>query len=228
MSLILHLETSTKNCSVALAKDGQLIHLQEEVSMKYSHAEKLHLFIQESVTKSGHHLQDLDAIAIGKGPGSYTGLRIGTSTAKGLAMALDIPLISFSTLQALAKKAADQHGEQALICPMLDARRMEVYTAVYDHELQEKTKVDAIILDQEFTQAFLEKNKVVFLGDGMPKWREVCDHANAIYQDDLYPSAGEMIQLVYQKFEAQDFEDVAYYEPFYLKDFVATKPKSLI
>jgi len=227
MGLILNLETSTKACSVSLAKDGVLLSLQEASEEKFSHAEKLHLFIEKAIREADIQLKDLDAIAVGMGPGSYTGLRIGVSSAKGLAYGLDKPLIAISSLQTLAAAGVLEQPDLKYFCPMLDARRMEVFTAVYDQSLQIVEPIEAIVLESDFRSKQLEEDKVVFLGDGSEKLKSIVTNENAVYVDIKYPSSKEMIEFSHQKFMKSEFEDSAYFEPFYLKDFVAGKPKKI-
>jgi tRNA threonylcarbamoyladenosine biosynthesis protein TsaB len=222
LTYILNIETSTKNCSVGLAKNGEIVALKELNNGAYSHAEKLHAFIQEVVTESAIQFSDLAAIAISKGPGSYTGLRIGVSAAKGLCFALDIPLISVSTLQSLALSMSITNG---VIIPVLDARRMEVYSSVFNAENKKLRAVKAEIISSTSFQEYLEKGKVYLIGDGVEKCKGIINHKNAFFIDDKLPSANQMSTLSFKKFKISNFEDVAYFEPFYLKDFVAIKSK---
>lgn len=226
MALLLSIETSTKNCSVALSKEGTILSLKEENNGGYSHAEQLHVFIEEILQE--HHLKvnNLDAIAVGKGPGSYTGLRIGVSTAKGLAYAANIPLIAIDTLKALAKKAPVT--SQDLIVPMIDARRLEVYTAIYNANLGEVQKVNALIVEPTSFEAELQSKNLYFLGDGAEKCKEIIQHPNANFIDNIFPSAKEIATLAEEKYQQQLFEDVAYFEPFYLKDFIVTPQKKKV
>lgn len=219
MALILCLETATKSCSVALAKDGELLHFKEEVSEKYSHSEQLTPFIDSLLQEQGIALTDLDAIAVSKGPGSYTGLRIGVSTAKGLCYALDKPLIGVSTLEAMASGMEKKHPNK-VYCPMIDARRMEVYTAFFQAEKQ-LTDVEAHIVEADSFSEILAQSEVLFFGDGADKCQEVITHTNATFISAVYPSAKDMVAVVEKAFSKQLFEDVAYFEPYYLKDFVA-------
>lgn len=218
MALILCIETATKSCSIALAREGQLFACKEAVSQEYSHSEQLTVFIEDLLQEQHLTVQDLNAIAISSGPGSYTGLRIGVSTAKGLCYSLDIPLISISTLEAMAQLMTEKHSDKTL-CPMIDARRMEVYCALFgtDH----KTEVEAKVIDTSSFAKELEQGQVLFFGDGADKCREVLSHANAHFELNVYPSALGMIALAEYKFQQQQFEDVAYFVPFYLKEFVA-------
>ena len=218
MAIILCLETATTNCSVGVARDGKLLSLKEDNSKNYSHAEKLHLFIQDVLKDAGITTGDLDAIAISKGPGSYTGLRIGVSAAKGLCFSLDIPLISVPTLDLLAYKLKGRNGS---FISMLDARRMEVYSAVYDAEMNQIRDTQAQVLDENSFSAYLDKTQVHFIGNGVAKFEEICHHQNAVFHKQEYPSAKEMIEIAEYKYQKSDTEDVAYFEPYYLKDFMA-------
>ena len=216
---ILNIETSTKACSVALHKNGELIVSREDVTTNFSHSEKLLKFISKLFSDAKLSLSDLDAIAVSMGPGSYTGLRIGVSTAKGLCYGLDIPLISISTLKAMSFGMALEIKAD-LYCPMIDARRMEVYSAFFDINNTEVRKIQADIIDENSYKKELDK-KVVFFGDGSEKIKEKIKHENAIFVSDIHPSAKNMGLLSYQKFTKSLFDDLAYFEPFYLKDFVA-------
>ena len=221
MALILLIETATKSCSVSLSSENKIIACKEEVNNQYSHAEKLTIFITELFKTQDFSIKDLDAIAVSKGPGSYTGLRIGISTAKGLCYALDIPLISVSTLKAMAFRMA-QKEESDLYCPMIDARRMEVYNAFYDNTNKEIRGIQADIIEAHSYQKELDK-KVLFFGDGAQKCKQIIQHPNAKFLDDIFPSSKDMLEIANEKFSEKNFEDVAYFEPFYLKDFVAGK-----
>lgn len=222
MSIILNIETATKNCSVSLAKNGKILSIKELNNGNYSHAEVLHSFIVAVLKEANLKTTKIDAVAVSKGPGSYTGLRIGVSAAKGLCFAFDKPLISLETLTSLAHTISINEG---CIIPMIDARRMEVYAAVYDKNYQEIRKIQADIVDKNTYLPFLEQGKVYFLGDGAHKLKGIIIHKNAIFVDNKYPSAKEMAQLSYNKYQEKDIEDVAYFEPFYLKDFVAVPQK---
>lgn len=217
MAVILCLETSTTNCSVAIAVDGQIIALQEDNNHQYSHAEKLHSFIDQVLAESGTLKSSLQAIAVSKGPGSYTGLRIGVSSAKGLCFAIDVPLIAIPTLEALANQANIENG---LIIPMLDARRLEVYSAVFSSEKEQVRETKAEVLDENSYDDYLKLNNVCFIGDGVEKFKALCKHKNAIFMDGKLPSAKQMGALAEIKYCKNDFEDVAYFEPYYLKDFI--------
>ncbi|MBI9040416.1 tRNA (adenosine(37)-N6)-threonylcarbamoyltransferase complex dimerization subunit type 1 TsaB [Lutibacter sp.] len=222
MAYILNIETATKNCSVGLAKDGEIVALKELNEGGFSHAEKLHEFISDVLKECNITFSDLKAIAVSKGPGSYTGLRIGVSAAKGLCFALDIPLISVNTLQSLAESISITEGYKI---PMLDARRMEVYSAVFDENNQLKEAVTATIITEDSFKEFLEKNNVYFFGDGADKCKDILVHPRATFMDHKFPSAKDMGKLSYEKYKKSDIENVAYFEPFYLKDFVITTSK---
>lgn len=217
MATILCLETATTNCSVAVAQDGKIIALKEDNSKGYSHAEKLHIFIAEALEEAHLTTADLDAIAISKGPGSYTGLRIGVSAAKGLCFSLEIPLISVPTLDLLAHKLK---GEEGKIVSMLDARRMEVYSAVFDAEMNQVRETQAQILDETSFGEYLQDSKVHFIGNGVAKFREIITSENAVFHEQVFPSALEMAEIAESKYQKSDTEDVAYFEPYYLKDFM--------
>ncbi|WP_422089647.1 tRNA (adenosine(37)-N6)-threonylcarbamoyltransferase complex dimerization subunit type 1 TsaB [Tenacibaculum ovolyticum] len=225
MALILNIETATKNCSVSLAENGEILVIRELNDGNYSHAEKLHPFIQEIIDEAKILLSDIDAVAVSKGPGSYTGLRIGVSAAKGVCFAVEKPLISIETLKSLAYSISVDKG---LIVPMLDARRMEVYSAVYDVNYEELREIKAEIIDENSFESELSNGKVYFLGDGAAKCKEVIIHENAIFIEDEFPSSKEMAMLSYAKYKKNDIEDVAYFEPFYLKDFIAIPEKKKI
>jgi len=218
---ILNIETSTKACSVAIHNDGKLLNCKESVTEEFSHSEKLLLFISDIMNESRINFSQLNAVAVSMGPGSYTGLRIGVSTAKGLCYALDIPLISVSTLQAMAYGMLSV-SKADLFCPMIDARRMEVYSAFFDSDNIMVREVQADIVDGSSYDVELRK-KVIFFGDGSDKLKDVIKHKNAIFQSDFYPSAEFIGVLSYNRFVESNFEDIAYFEPYYLKDFVAGK-----
>jgi tRNA threonylcarbamoyladenosine biosynthesis protein TsaB len=219
MSYILNIETATKNCSVSLAHNGKTLICKEISDQGYSHAEKLHVFIDEIMKESGLAIADLQAIAVSQGPGSYTGLRIGVSSAKGLCYALSIPLIAIDTLTTLASQVQKTDG---LIVPMIDARRMEVYSAVFDFNKEMIREVQAEILTED---SFTEQSEpIYFVGDSNEKAKSVLTKSNFIFLDTIvFPSANEMSAISYDKFLKEDFVDVAYFEPYYLKDFMITK-----
>lgn len=217
--MILCIETATTNCSVALEKEGKVVALKEDYSNNYSHAERLHIFIDAILKENEVAPGDLAGIAVSKGPGSYTGLRIGVSAAKGLCYSLSIPLISIPTLTSLAKQVDAGAGE--FIIPLLDARRMEVYTAGFDSKMKPIFETRAEILEENSFAEYLDKGVVNFIGNGVEKFKNICQHKNAQFIEGKLPSAVEMPALAYQKFQHEDFEDVAYFEPYYLKDFKA-------
>jgi tRNA threonylcarbamoyladenosine biosynthesis protein TsaB len=221
MAYILNIETTTKNCSVAIAQDGKTLLCKQIAESGYSHAEKLHVFIEELLLELQLNYKDLNAIAVSQGPGSYTGLRIGISAAKGLCYALDIPLISVDTLEILARQLQVSEG---YIVPMLDARRMEVYSAIFDAKHQKLRETQAeIITEDSFTTL---EGTVYFVGDSAEKCATTLTQSNFIFKDKIvYPSANEMSYLSNEKYKKNDTVDVAYFEPYYLKDFMTTAPK---
>ena len=223
MAFILNIETATTNCSVSLSKEGKTIVLKEDNDKSYSHAERLHVYIDEVLKEANINSNKLDAISVSKGPGSYTGLRIGVSAAKGLCFALDKPLISIPTLDALAHQVKMDDG---IIVSMLDARRMEVYSAIYDSNYNEIRETQAQILDETSFNDYLEQGKVYFIGNGVEKTKTLINHTNAIFIEDKLPSSNDMSLLADTKYKKNDTEDIAYFEPYYLKDFVALKPNS--
>lgn len=221
MSYILNIETATKNCSVALAKEGTTILCKEIAEEGYSHAERLHVFIEEIIKEAGITFQDIIAIAVSQGPGSYTGLRIGVSAAKGLCYALGVPLIAVDTLQVLASQAKVSDG---LIIPMLDARRMEVYSAIFSPTLENKRAVEAEIITENSFEDFQET--LYFVGDCAEKCKSVLTKENYVFLEEIkYPSAKEMSFLSFEKYQKNETVDVAYFEPYYLKDFMMTVSK---
>lgn len=221
MALILSIETSTKSCSVALHQDGNLL-ATNNLFVSQSHSVMLTSLIQNTVKSSGKELQHLDAIAVAKGPGSYTGLRIGTATAKGLCYALNKPLLAVNTLEAMAHQLTLQTIEGThWFCPMIDARRMEVYCAIFDNSLQSVEETSARIIDETSFQDILLKQKMVFFGDGAPKCKPLLQHfENALFISDFYPNAQAVGTIATVLFQEKKWEDIAYFEPFYLKDFV--------
>ena len=221
--MILNIETATTNCSVSIAQEGLVVAFKEIAELNYSHAEQLHVFIQEVLLEAAISLSDIKAIAVSKGPGSYTGLRIGVSAAKGLCYALNIPLIAIPTLKSLSLQCQPKAGE--VVLPMLDARRMEVYISAYDHKGEELHPTEAKILEENSLSEWMASySKVYFIGSGAQKAFEVHHQSNISVLDTL-PSAKEMAGLSYQKYVAKDFEDLAYFEPYYLKDFMGPIPK---
>ena len=223
LAYILNIETATKNCSVSLAKNGETILCKEIAELGYSHAEKLHVFIEEILKETQVNATNLNAIAVSKGPGSYTGLRIGVSAAKGLCYALEIPLLAIDTLELLAQQALHAIAQpNGYIVPMIDARRMEVYSAMYDGNLTRINEVQAEVLTDKSYVDYTET--IYFVGDCQEKCKMVLTKDNFLFLSDVvYPSAQEMSALSYAKFLNNEFEDVAYFEPFYLKDFLVVK-----
>ena len=225
MAYILNIETSTTNCSVSISKNGLLIGLKEDNSLQFSHAERLHVYIDELLKKANVSKTQIAAVGISKGPGSYTGLRIGVSAAKGLCYALKIPLISIPTLKALAHQVMNPEGS---IVAMLDARRLEVYSAIYDASYNEIRHTEAEVITHDSYKDLLDLSPVYFIGNGVEKTAQLIAHSNAIFIEDKLPSAKQMCALSYTKFKNNDFEDVAYFEPYYLKDFIAIPFKKKI
>ena len=222
MALLLCLETTTTNCSVALAKDGEILALKEDMGLNYSHAERLHIYIAEVLEQAKVSKTDIDAVAVSEGPGSYTGLRIGVSAAKGLCFALNIPLIATNTLKALAMQAKEEY---AFVIPVLDARRMEVYSAVFNNQLGEIRGIEAQVVEEDSFLSYLEEGSVLFIGNGATKLKDLIKHPNAHFETEALPSAREMVILAEAKNKISDTVDVAYFEPFYLKDFYVTTKK---
>nr|WP_320036545.1 tRNA (adenosine(37)-N6)-threonylcarbamoyltransferase complex dimerization subunit type 1 TsaB [uncultured Bacteroides sp.] len=229
MPCILHIETSTTVCSVAISEDGLAIFNKEDFNGP-SHAVSLGVFVDEALSFADSRAIMLDAVAVSCGPGSYTGLRIGVSMAKGVCYGRNIPLIGIPTLEVLTVPVLLYHDlpEEALLCPMIDARRMEVYAAVYDRALNVKRVISADIVDENSYLEFLNEHPVYFFGNGAAKCREKITHPNAHFIDDISPVAKLMFPLAEKAYAKSDFKDVAYFEPFYLKEFVATKPKNLL
>jgi tRNA threonylcarbamoyladenosine biosynthesis protein TsaB len=228
MAKILQIETATQTCSVALVVNGVNIALKEETAHNI-HAGNLTLFIQEVMQKASLTFKDLDAVAVSKGPGSYTGLRIGVSTAKGLCFALDKPLIAVDTLAMMANGFLNANpGYTGLVCPMIDARRMEVYTCLFDEKLKALVPVTAKIIDADFFKSELQDHRITFIGDGALKCNEVLQGANAVFSASIFNSAANMTQLAMAAYSKGEFEDVAYFEPYYLKDFMFTTPKKKV
>lgn len=227
MALILLIETATKSCSVAIAQGG-IVLVKKEINEQNAHATSLTLFIEDVILQAKITYAQINAIAVSKGPGSYTGLRIGVSTAKGLCYALNIPLIAIDTLEAMANGFITQNNislsSSVLFCPMIDARRMEVYCAIFDTSGNKVSKTEAKIIDeQSFSDILLEK-KVYFFGDGAVKCSSAfLAQSNALISDNFINSATDMSKTAYSKFLANDFEDVAYFEPLYLKEFIVLK-----
>ena len=229
MSCILNIETSTSVCSVAASQDGQTIFVKEDLKGP-SHAVSLGVFVDEALSFIDNHAIPLDAVAVSCGPGSYTGLRIGVSMAKGICYGRNIPLIGIPTLEVLCVPVLLQHDlpEDALLCPMIDARRMEVYAAIYDRALNVKREIAADIVDENSYLEFLNEHPVYFFGNGAEKCREKITHTNAHFIENINPLAKAMYPLAEKAIALEDYKDVAYFEPFYLKEFVASTPKKLL
>lgn len=225
---ILYIETATEVCSVAVSQDGTVFFEREETNGP-SHATVLGVFADEALQFVRTSGLKLDAVAVSCGPGSYTGLRIGVSEAKGLCYGLGIPLIAIDTLKIMAKAALQKRlSDDVLLCPMIDARRMEVYDAIYDRHLSEVKAVSADIIDETSFAAYLKDRKVAFFGNGADKCKKVLTDGNALFIDGVYPAANNMVELAEEAFVAGRFVDVAYFEPFYLKEFVATIAKNKV
>lgn len=235
MALILNIETSTEVCSVAIALNGQLL-FKKESTEGLNHSKVLTVFIDELFKENNLKPESLDAVAVSKGPGSYTGLRIGVSVAKGLCYGLNIPLISVNSLEILGVFAAQNLAEYklpddgipVLFCPMIDARRMEVYTSLYNIRGEEMRPVSAEIIDGQFLSELIEKHRILFFGNGAQKCKSLIKHKNALFNGPVITSAQFMQSISEEKFNNNEFENVAYFEPFYLKNFVATIPKDKI
>jgi len=234
--LILHIETATDICSAALSEGVRHLSVVES-GQERSHAKLLNAFIRQVLAEGGKELKDLNGVSVSKGPGSYTGLRIGISTAKGIAYALKIPLLATGTLENMAcgliasppgEELLSVHGEHLLFGPMLDARRMEVYAGFYTKDAGIYRDVAADIIDTDSYQQILESFPVCFFGNGAEKCKAILDHPNAYFLDGIHPTASSMIAPVMKKYHQKQFEDVAYFEPFYLKDFIATIPRKKV
>ncbi len=220
---ILYLETSSKNCSVAISNNEKLLCLTEEVSENYKQSESLHTFVEWALEGAGISIQDIEAVSLGKGPGSYTGLRIGSSSAKGFCYGLKVPLIAVNSLESMLAPFLGQNYD--LIIPLIDARRMEVYTAAYDGKTgHEISGTEAKVLDGTSFTEFKDK-KVIFVGDGALKAKEILQLPNAEFNEGIYPSAQYLVKKTMEKIRDKAFEDIAYFEPFYLKDFHGVKKK---
>ena len=235
MALILNIETSTEVCSVALARDGETIAIKKN-SEGLNHSKFLSTYIENVFKEINLEYSGIDAVAVSKGPGSYTGLRIGTSVAKGLCYALDKPLISICSLDILGKYAAQNlyiysdvnELESLLLCPMSDARRMEVFLAVYNSAGNQISPVSAEIIDEHSFSEFFSSHKIMFFGNGAQKCLNHLNHPNALFSGPEKTSAQFMQKLAEEKYNNNEFENVAYFEPFYLKDFITTIPKNKI
>lgn len=234
MSLILNLESSTEICSASLSRDGKVIDLIENDEGQ-NHARLLSVFVDELMNRNKIAFKELNAVAVSKGPGSYTGLRIGVSLSKGICYANQIPLIAVSPLQAMSshvittlKDDLITNDENVLFCPMIDARRMEVYTALFNQSNQEIEPISAKVIDNSSFSTYLDNHKILFFGNGSAKCKDKINHPNALFIDQIKTSAQFMCLLAQEAYENKQFEDVAYFEPFYLKDFIAGIPKKNI
>ena len=227
MCTLVTIETSTPVCSCALSRDGKIVINKENYEGR-SHASLVGLFVHEIMEFVRAQDIQLDAIAISSGPGSYTGLRIGVSEAKGLSYGLGIPMIAIPTAHIMASMMRKKVDEEMLLCPMIDARRMEVYATFFDRSLQLIRETSADIVDENSYNDLLEKQKILFFGNGAEKCRSIITHPHALFADDIHPLASGMVPLAEEAFEKKLFVDIAYFEPFYLKEFVATIPKNKI
>lgn len=229
-SIILYIESSTKVCSVAIGKGGQTLALVESHDAEYSHAEKLNLYIEEAMLKAGVNMKELAAIAVSKGPGSFTGLRIGVSTAKGLAYALDIPLIACSTLDSIAYGLLSKNSLKGndKIVSMIDARRKEVYMKIFTNDLKALSDIEAKVIDENSFEELSRENMVHLIGDGAAKFEDQFNENKAVkVYTNILPSAAFMIPEAKNALSLKRFEDLAYFEPYYLKDFIAIKPRKI-
>jgi tRNA threonylcarbamoyladenosine biosynthesis protein TsaB len=236
MALILNIETATSLCSVALAEDDNVLSMRESFEDK-SHALKLPIFISEVLKEQKLTMKKMDAVAVGSGPGSYTGLRIGVSTAKGIAYGAKIPLIALSTLETMFNYAINiikrdklvvPIDSSVLFCPMIDARRMEVYMALFDYSGKRVENDKAMVINKNSFSEMLTTRSIVFFGNGSLKCREIISHRNAYFIDNVYPSASAMVPLSFRFYKEEKYEDIAYFEPFYLKDFISTTKRKSI
>lgn len=231
--MIICLETATSLCSVALCSNEGLVSLRESHDTK-SHASLITVFIDEILKEQGLKVKDLEAIAVSRGPGSYTGLRIGVSVAKGIAYASSIPLIGIDTTLSMFMGIKEkytgtmQNTENILFCPMLDARRLEVYCAVYDYSGKTINKISAEVITENSFGDIPESEKIVFFGNGADKCRDIIKRKNSYFDSEFVISASHMLTPAYQSFRDHDFQDIAYFEPFYLKDFITTIPRKSI
>ncbi len=233
MTYILNIETATKNCSVALSRNGGIVAIKEDIDKGYNHAALLTVLIDELMKSQNLDYDNLNAICVNKGPGSYTGLRIGVSAAKGICFAKDIPLIGVDSLYSLAQQCLDTKSDSInavvkngpfYLCPMIDARRMEVYSAVYDEKMKLIEPINAVIIENDSFKKCIEERPFFIFGDGAEKCVEILKHPNLFFIPEIIGSASGMVKEAYKKYLSCEFENLAYFEPFYLKDFVAGKP----
>ncbi|MGI6717912.1 MAG: tRNA (adenosine(37)-N6)-threonylcarbamoyltransferase complex dimerization subunit type 1 TsaB [Bacteroidales bacterium] len=225
MSYILFIESATSVCSVSLIDNDFNILSNLEDTDGNNHSELLTYFIDESIKQANLKPNDLSAVAVSEGPGSYTGLRIGVSAAKGLCYALNIPLIAINTLKSMAYGVVDKIDNETLLCPMIDARRMEVYTTLFNKKMEQITEIEPKIINEDSFKEYLSNNKIMFFGDGSEKCKSVLTSENAIFNKDFLISSTYMKMPAFEKFNNKNFENVAYFEPFYLKEFKAVKSK---
>jgi len=224
MACILSIESSTQTCSAAVSTDGKLVWNEKNTDLA-SHSAVLGVYVAEAIRFIQTNNFRLDAVAVSEGPGSYTGLRIGVSLAKGLCFGMEIPLIALPTLRIMATHFIPS---ASYLCPMIDARRMEVYAALFDGNLNEIAPVRAMIIKEDSYRDLLVHEKIIFFGNGAGKCKNIIRSANAFFVDDVHPSASDMIEEAEKAFTRKDFVDVAYFEPFYLKEFQATTPKNKV
>jgi len=224
MACILSIESSTQTASVAVSTDGKLVWNKED-NCSFSHSSVLGVYVAEAFRYIQANRFRLDAVAVSEGPGSYTGLRIGVSLAKGLCFGLDIPLIALPTLKIMAHRLAPS---SSCLCPMIDARRMEVYASLYDESLNEIEPVRAIIIDKDSYREILMQKKIIFFGTGADKCKSIICSPHAVFVDGVYPVASAMIDDAEKAYIKKEWVDVAYFEPFYLKEFQATVPKNKV
>lgn len=229
MATLILIETSTSVCSAALSGDGEIL-LNKENFDGQSHSILLGKFVKEIIDYTRENSIKVDGVAVSCGPGSYTGLRIGVSLSKGLCYGFDVPLIAINTLKTMAYSAAKKHDleNNALLCPMIDARRMEVYSAFFDLQLNQKRETSADIIDENSYAELLDSHTLYFFGNGSDKCKEALKHPNAKFLENIAPLAKDMAELAEKAFVASEFQDVAYFEPFYLKEFVATVAKNKV
>jgi tRNA threonylcarbamoyladenosine biosynthesis protein TsaB len=227
MALILSLETATSVCSVALSNDGEIL-ASSHLHIGQSASSKLAVMIDELLKRCDKSPKDLSAVAVSAGPGSYTGLRIGVATAKGMCFALNIPLIAVNTLESMVVQIAPHYSDDIIFCPMIDARRMEVYCLLLKSNLEIIEPTQAKVIDESSFSEVLKKNKIIFFGNGASKCLDAISSINAFFLSDIHPSAVEVGLMAYDKFRNQQFENLADFEPFYLKDFLIKKPKSTV
>jgi tRNA threonylcarbamoyladenosine biosynthesis protein TsaB len=227
MALILSLETSTLSCSAALHKDGKLLS-SREIHEPYSAAGRLTVLMTEAMEASGARVSDIEAVAVSAGPGSYTGLRIGVATAKGFCYSREIPMIAINSLVLLSSQVRGHAEPNDVLCPMIDARRMEVYTMMLDKDLHQLEPISARIIDTFSYDTWLDSRRVLFFGTGAAKCKNVISHKRAIFIDDVVPLASAMGELAAASFQSRRFEDLSEFEPLYLKDFLIRKPKSAV